>query len=143
MGLLIGTTATRSGLTPVQVVTLVEFLIDLDVQELHHGDCLGGDADVDLVACSLAIRRVAHPPVNDKLRAHCRSEAVLSPEDYKARDRAIVLQTGVLIGLPRTMREQRYGGTWYTIGYARTRGRPVVLINPDGTVTKERTHGWF
>lgn len=141
--LLVGFTGTRHGLTPQQANALIELLIDRDIAEFHHGDCKGSDAEADLIACGLGIKRFAHPPTNDSLRAHCLSEVIHTPEEYKARDRAIVLQTGVLIACPRTVHEQKFGGTWYTVGYARTRGRPVVIIQPDGTLVKERTHGWW
>lgn len=143
MGLLVGVTATRHGLTPEQTAAMIELLVDRDVSELHHGDCTGGDADIDRIACGLGIKRFAHPPTNDALRAFCESEVVLTPEEYKARDRAIVLATGVLIACPRTKVEQRYSGSWYTVGFARGRGRPVVVVYPDGTLLKERTHGWW
>jgi len=142
-GLLVGITATRAGATPAQLDALLALLLRADVQELHHGDCLGGDADADGVACGLGIFRVAHPPSNPKLRAFCRAERVLPPEEYKARDRAIVRAAGVLVAMPRTAAEQRFGGTWYTVGHARLAGRPVVIINPDGTLRAERTHGHY
>jgi hypothetical protein len=143
MGLLVGFTGTRHGMTPKQVSALIELLIDKDVAEFHHGDCHGSDAEADRIACGLGIKRYAHPPTNEKLRAFCEAEVVLTPEEYKARDRAIVLATGSLLACPRTAKEQKFGGTWYTIGFARQRGRPVVIVLPDGRIVKERTHGWW
>ena len=127
-----GVTATRSGVTREQVTALASALINLGVTELHHGDCVGGDAQADAVAAALLIRRVAHPPDNVKLRAFCASDVVLPVKPYKERNRDIVEVCGILFGLPEQAEEQRFGGTWSTVRYARQINRRLVLILPDG-----------
>lgn len=136
----VGITATRDGLTPEQAHALAGLLAGWDVAELHHGDCVGGDAEADAIAAALGIPRVAHPPDNSGLRAYTAAEVVLPPEPYKARNRAIVLATCPLVGLPASPVEQRYGGTWGTVRYARGLGRPLLIVAPDGTITRERYH---
>jgi hypothetical protein len=143
----VGVTATRSGLTPAQAKQLLRLLngeMVGPVSVLHHGDCLGGDADADAIARALSIRRVIHPPDNPELRAMCEpgdDGTVLEERPYKERNRDIVNASWLMVALPATMREQRYGGTWSTVRYARSVGRPLVLILPNGDVHMERCDG--
>lgn len=139
----VGVTATRQGATVAQLDRAIEFLSEWPPPELHHGDCLGGDADLDAVAVALGIPRVVHPPTNAALRAFCVGEVILSPETYKVRNQRIVLATGVLLAFPAIAEEQKFGGTWGTVRYARSRGRPVIVVLPDGSLRAERTHGRY
>lgn len=135
--LTIGFTATRRGATVEQLAAVLRLLLAADVAEVHHGDCEGGDADVDAVAAALCIPRVAHPPDNPALRAYCHAERVLDERPYKARNADIVRETCPLVALPFTAREQRYGGTWGTVRLARSWRRPVAVIEPGGEVRFE------
>lgn len=137
----VGITATRCGLTGQQADTLSRILGGCwgwDVSAIHHGDCLGGDADADAIAAALGIRRVSHPPTNDVLRAHCAAEHVMIAEPYLTRNRAIVLATFPLIALPAYAVEAQHGGTWSTVHYARNIGRALTLVFPDGSTVHER-----
>lgn len=150
-GLVLGLTATRSGLTPEQGRVLTHILRGLPnhpIRELHHGDCVGGDADADAIAAALGVYRVIHPPDNPALRAFCLCDepvwdmgTVLLPRPYKERNRHIVDACWYLLAFPATIREQPYGGTWTTVRYARSRGVPLVLVRPDGMILPERTDG--
>ena len=144
--LAVGITATRSGLTPAQLNRLSWLLAGgcgWDVVELRHGDCIGGDAQADAVAQALGIRRVGHPPIKDAMRAFCMTEESRPAEEYHARNRAIVLATCPLVALPSTFKEQKYGGTWGTVRFARGLRRPVLIVPPDGRVVAERAaHFW-
>lgn len=140
MTLVVGVTATREGATAAQVATLLDLLTGpgVEVAELHHGDCVGGDADADRVACSLGLRRVSHPPDNPKRRAFCRTEEERPELPYLRRNAEIVRSTGILIAMPKQAEEHRYGGTWSTVRLARSFRRPVVIIRPDGRAVFER-----
>lgn len=144
--LVVGITATRSGLTAKQTDRLARLLAGeygWDVAEVRHGDCVGGDATADALAAALGIRRVAHPPVNDALRAFCGADELRPAEEYHARNRAIVLASCPLVAMPATFREQKYGGTWATVRFARGLRRPVLVVRPDGSVAAERAnHFW-
>ena len=140
---IVGVTATRSGMTPAQAQAFASLLSTLNVTEIRHGDCVGGDADADAVAASLGIRRVAHPPDNPALRAFCVADLILPERPYKLRNRDIIDACCAAVALPATIREQRFGGTWSTIRYARSVGRPLALILPDGTIHLERNTGVF
>jgi len=139
----VGVTATRHGMTAEQLKTFARLLVELGAVELHHGDCLGGDDDADQVAAALGVRRVSHPPTNPVLRAYCRAEVELPPEPYHDRNRAIVRASCPLIGVPREAAEQKHGGTWGTIAYARQCRRPVIVVNPCGDFYGFHTHGMY
>lgn len=80
---------------------------------------------------------MTHPPTNLKLRAFCVADRSEEPLEYLARNRAIVLASCPLVGLPSSQTERLYGGTWGTIRFARACKRPVVTVLPDGTMLDE------
>jgi hypothetical protein len=104
--------------------------------ELHHGDCVGADADVDALASGLFIHRVIHPPAQEVLRAFCRSTEMREPKDYLARNRDIVDESDVLLVCPRDYDEKQRSGTWSTKRYAVKQGKPVIVIWPNGEVKR-------
>lgn len=136
--MIVGITATREGLTAQQAERLAGLLVGWDVERLDHGDCVGGDAAADAVAAALGIPRHAHPPDNPGLRAFCQTETAAAPRPYKERNAEIVRLCAVLVALPRTAQEEHYGGTWSTIRFARSVGRPLLIVAPNGTIYPER-----
>lgn len=54
------------------------------------------------------------------------------------RNKRMVDHAEFLIAAPRTVHEHQRSGTWATVRYARTVNRPVVIIQPDGTLVFER-----
>ena len=138
----VGFTGTRKGVTQPQWEALEQVLLSLPnvADEFHHGDCVGADAEADEVAHDLGLYVVIHPPVDEALRAFCRYADETRPaKTHFARNRDIVNETEALVATPGTMEEEAFGGTWYTINYARKRGKPIVIVWPDGSVTYE---GW-
>lgn len=111
-------------------------------QELHHGDCVGADAEAhDLFAAagSLTNRIVVHPPTDARLRAFVKdADETLIPLPYLERNAAIVEATDALIAAPAEDRQSR-SGTWWTVGYARRLKRPIAIVFPDGSI---RTTHW-
>lgn len=138
----LGITATRSGFTVRQAEVLLHILAHNPVEFIGHGDCVGGDADCDALAAALGVYRVVHPPDNPALRAFCLGREpgpyalgrYLPALPYKERNRAIVRSCAVLLALPATAREQRYGGTWGTVRVAQHLDHPRLVVTPDGTV---------
>ena len=65
------------------------------------------------------------------------SDEVRDPLPYLERNRAIVDACDILIACPKGMQEEQRSGTWATVRYARRRDRPIVIVWPDGTVTRE------
>jgi len=122
-----------------QLAAVADLLtIDLaPVCELHHGDCLGSDNEAHMTAAALEIATVIHPPVNPAYRAWCsRAAEYRPPKDYLDRNADIVDETDVLIAAPYA--ETNTGGTWFTVRYARDKGRPLAIVYRSGWVTWER-----
>lgn len=139
-----GFTGTRKGLTWKQRGSLYLLLERTHPAWLHHGDCQGADAEAHELAGRLRIRRIVHPPADNKLRAFCPSVPGLdglerSPLPYLKRDRVIVEETSWLIACPEGMERKQGSGTWYTIDFARSKERMVVFVWPDGTIEID---GW-
>lgn len=128
----IGVTGTRSGMNDRQVEDLHDFFCQLDpeVTELHHGDCVGVDAQVAEMARMLGIKVVCHPPIKTELRAWFSSDETREPLSYFARNRRIVEETDMLLVVPYQDEHQPNGGTWYTHDYAKKKGKPVEVFFP-------------
>ena len=140
----VGVTGTREGMTPAQHAAARDVFVHCpfgELRVLHHGDCVGADAQFAELARELGARIVCHPPNNPSMRAFFPSDEYREPLTYFARNRAIVQACHVLVAAPPTMVHMPRGGTWYTIDYARKVRRSVVLVLPDGTVetTREST----
>lgn len=132
----IGVTVSRKGLTEIQRFRAKMLLAGYDV--LHHGDCVGGDNDLDAIATDLKLRIVVHPPINSSLRAYCISSERREPKEYLARDRDIVDESERMIAFPNSTTPTPHSGTWYTVGYARKMGKPLAIVFPNGDVSFER-----
>jgi hypothetical protein len=137
----IGYSGSRKGMTTPQMRAVYQYLQhilgvndwDEPVIEGHHGDCIGGDKEFDVIATVLRCRRVAHPPLNTRLRAWCAADEIREPKDYLPRDWDIASETGELLAAPYTTVPVQGSGTWTTIGYAVQLGRPATVFLPDGT----------
>jgi hypothetical protein len=130
-----GFTGTSDGMTMAQKYSLRNFLLGGD-GEFHHGDCVGADAEGHGIALECGYCPILHPPTNYAKRAWCEVPARLMRREkpYLDRNRDIVDETVALIATPAEFEEQQRGGTWYTVRYARKRGKPIVLILPDGSI---------
>lgn len=128
----VGITATSKGATERQLLSLQRLLVDLAASELHHGDCVGGDAQGHSVARALGLWIVGHPPENSKARAFCSCDESRAPLPYLSRNRAIVRETELLIAMPLGFQEELRSGTWSTARFAEKSGRRFIVIQPDG-----------
>lgn len=142
----IGFTGTRNGGTDTQVAKLRELLLGEaggGSFELHHGDCMGADAQAHAVALELGQPIIIHPGVEARTgksptRAYCKgAKLVLAPMTMFARNREIVADTKILIAFPWLSHEQAESGTWHTINEARKARRLIYIIWPDGSVSEE------
>lgn len=103
--------------------------------KFHHGCCVGRDVAAARLAKRIGYWIVAHPPIDTTMlapEAEWFADEVREPKTYFARNRDIVDETTELLASPPTRLPQAHGGTWYTIGYARKRGKPVTLVLPGG-----------
>jgi hypothetical protein len=137
----IGFTGTQNGMTPRQSQRLFVLISNrvarVDPPEAHHGDCIGADAEFDLLCRTLKCKMVLHPPLNSSKQAFCAKEGdkVFAPLDYLERNRAIVNDCDVLYAAPAGYEEEFRSGTWATIRHASRVGREMVIVWPDGKCT--------
>lgn len=127
----LGFTGTRTGMTDRQKQELHAFLSGTDiwgVEGLHHGDCVGADAEAHEIAKSLSIYVVVHPPIDPKFRAWCVGDEMRDEKPYIERNHDIVDETGYLFVAPRTEKEQVRSGTWATYRYADKQQIPGIWI---------------
>lgn len=130
----IGITGTRKGATPDQLWILETLLVALGATHLHHGDCVGVDAQAHAIATTLGLITVAHPPVDTALQAHTVNTITLAPLPFLERNRRIVFETVALIALPKELNEVVRSGTWATVRHAARVRRQRYVIFPDGTL---------
>jgi hypothetical protein len=139
--MIIGFTGTQKGLTEKQKDMLQSLLQVVEgakeENELHHGDCVGADAEAHEFAVESSFRVVIHPPnINDR-RAFCHGGLILPPKSYLDRNQDIVDSCKYLVGCPASMKEEIRSGTWSTIRRARKKGIPIIIIWPNGAYTQE------
>jgi len=132
-------TGTRKGMTPEQTEAVRQAIRELVTPErdlsIHHGDAIGADSDMHVLAIKEGVAIHIHPVVNDPTRAHNKGAQVTNPprQDFRERDNALVSLTNILIAAPRGKREERRSGTWATIRHARKVGATIVFCYPDGS----------
>jgi hypothetical protein len=149
----IGFTGTRSGLTSAQFFRLKKelTLVMRDLNEIsrfvtgdftaHHGKARGADSEFHrLVRESWPnVRIVGHPALFHDRAVH---NGLICDEDREAkppliRDDDIVDESGILLAGPAQWKAVRRGsGTWATVRRAEKAGIPIVIIFPDGKVSK-------
>lgn len=143
--MVLGFTGTQRGMTEDQFIALQEEVVKATrvggYITLHHGDCIGADAQMHCIAHAMEFSIVVHPPLNPAKRAYADSGIYrgvtvrLPPKEYLERNHDIVDACDVLLAAPSGPEATR-SGTWATIRYARRTGTPVVIIYPDGGVEK-------
>jgi hypothetical protein len=137
----VGFTGTRQGMTPQQLRVVESLLIEIAGEFFHHGDCIGADFQAASLAHAHGYKIVCHPPLDNKLRAYSKNSSfMLKPKSHFARNRDIVDDTEHMIATPPyadPITPATKGGTAYTVNYARKRGKPVVIVRPDGSVERE------
>jgi hypothetical protein len=137
--MIIGFTGTRHGMSEQQkrcLDMIFNAWKDFAGIELHHGDCIGSDAEAHKVAESIPRRVIiVHPPIKDDFRAYCHSDQRQEPKDYIERDHDIVNRSDFVVAAPKGFTEEVRSGTWATIRYAKTRKIPFVVLWPDGGIS--------
>lgn len=105
---------------------------------VHHGSCVGADAEAHDIARILGIPVSLHPPIFQSKMAQCAmlpDEKVWPARDYLVRNRVIVDVTAILVAAPKEEHgETLRGGTWSTVRYARALGREGWIVRPSGIV---------
>lgn len=143
-----GETGSREGATHRQIASTAYLWAKHGITELHDGDCVGVDTQLYWLACSMLVADiVVHPPINIKFRSGCGMDEAFrpsiirvhlrEPRGYHERDRDVVNESEVVVGLPFQNVEHNVGGTWYTINYAREQKKPLAIVWPDGHIQRE------
>lgn len=134
---IVGFTGTRNGMTKPQREVVEALLGNPAVTEVHHGDCVGADSEFHEIAWRLGTFIVVHPPEKEALRAGCKGNEILPAKEYLARNWDIVEACDLLIAAPQSPGEKNRGGTWWTIRAARKAGKPIHIVDADGTIVSE------
>lgn len=133
-GMVMGFTGTRFALTSQQNDMLLLIVEALQPPEVHHGDCVGADAAFHCFVTARVPESliIIHPPIIPKYRAYCRPTfyGLIPEKNDIERNHDIVNACDILFATPRTTYEQLRSGTWATVRYARSIGKPTVVILP-------------
>lgn len=138
--MLMGFTGTRNGMTKEQWTAVVRLVRMHQPTEVHHGCCLGADAEFhwivrrELPSC----RIVGHPGPDTLMQDHsvmADCDVLLPPKNHFARNRDIVeVSADGMIGAPPAEPLPAKGGTAYTVGHSWKRGRYTAVAWPSGDV---------
>ena len=132
----IGFTGTSHGMTSAQLATVRDLLCRWHVQELHHGNCVGADAQAAVIAKELKIRTIAHPAndVAECFRRYTEADEIRPARPALKRNRDIAAAGQLTIATPKENVELRRSGTWSTVRYTAQAGRPCYIVFPDGSI---------
>lgn len=131
----VGFTGTKNGLTELQKGLLSFLLSRWDVDEFHHGDCIGADEQAAVIAIAVSgAAEFVHPPTNPRFRANRPDSSitiVYEPKPYLDRNHDIVDDTDILVACPASIiHDKCRHGTCATVRYAMDKGSPVEVICP-------------
>lgn len=121
----VGVTGTQYGAKPLQLAALYTILRGWGgpvFTELHHGVCIGADAQAHRAFRSEFgpnIKIVGHPPLDEsRMATGLDFDELRAPKDYIARNHDMVDEVEGLIVIPRFAYEEIRSGTWATYRYA-------------------------
>lgn len=134
----VGFSGSRLGMSDKQLEWFERLLIirmsQCGLGWFHHGGCIGADTQAHMIAKELGYRIELHPSLDHKFTAiHMTDCDKTNPEfSYHGRNQRIVLASKFLMMTPRSTGQQ--GGTWNTIGHARSIKRPHTVIYRNGKI---------
>lgn len=136
-----GFTGTQRGMTPAQAEAVSDLLFmyySMGVyDQLHHGMCIGADAEAHKIAKEIGYWTVGHPPISIEKFANVDVDEIREMLPYLHRDWVIARESHHLLAAPAGFTEEVRSGTWATIRYARKQNRRITYFWPDGTLTGE------
>lgn len=134
-------TATRKGITLEQIQSAHEIVSVEEPTKFLHGCAEGGDRQLHDVATPG--RRELCPSRKEQFRWAL--DNVVEGDEIRdiptgknpeiTRNRRMVDRASVLVACPESATEIQRSGTWATIRYARTLGRRIAIISPNGDVS--------
>jgi hypothetical protein len=135
---ILGFTGSSRIITGEQIDAVEQYMVLVQPDALTHGDCIIADAIAHKRFRRLFPGRMitVWPPVNPGLRAFCGADdphcEIMTPRPYLERDQRIAQECDKLLAVPNAAGEVRRSGTWATVRYAISEGKPVTIIWPDG-----------
>jgi len=134
----VGVTGTQKGWTERQRAGFTLLIAELEIDEFHHGDCVGVDEQAaKVVGDRIGYDKIhSHPPKMSKKRAYAMSGTVYEPKDYMLRNDDIVAASDFLIVVPLTEEHQLRSGTWATFRRACKAKKRTRIIFPNGSYTE-------
>lgn len=99
--------------------------------ELHHNDTLGAAEQADKLAFGY-YKIVVHPSSDPERRAFSNSfgREILPEKPLMERNQDMVDAVNILIAAPKKHHEEEGSETWETVRMARTKGIPVIVLEP-------------
>lgn len=132
--MIIGFTGTRHGMTDLQkevLLNLINSTSAIQYSLMHYGMCKGADDEAfDIVRRSTKWLIHGHPPIDTKLFVDRVCDKIMKPAEYLERNRNIVNLCHILVAAPKETIPQKRGGTWYTIRYAESLNKPIIMLWP-------------
>lgn len=135
----IGFTGTQKGMTEYQQQQVASLLAShahkiRDITEIHHGGCVGADAQFHAITRSMwFVTNTVHPAsnVSPEKQAKLDYAIYMYAKPALERNHDIVDSVDVMIATPAQDNEVLRSGTWATIRYARKVGRVIHTIYPN------------
>lgn len=137
----LGFTGTREGFTIPQGQMVQAVLTRMQPKRVVHGGAAGADTEFhDMTRLMLPNTEVVVRPARAGTWANLADGMVTVHPPRLPLDRNvdIVADSDVLVATPKDMAEERRSGTWATVRHARREGKRIVVVWPDGTVSRER-----
>ena len=125
----IGFTGTQSGMNQFQKMAVLAYLNLIDPVEVHHGSCIGADAEFHAMTVDKYETHVHPCTLLTKQAPHPGATFVYVAKEPLERNRDIVNESLLVIATPRG-KERPRSGTWMTVNYARKLGRPLLIVYP-------------
>ncbi len=129
----IGFSGTQLGMTKEQKLQLDHLLIQFKSIEVHHGDCVGADAEFHDICRGFDFKIIGHPPLNSIKRAFKECDELRIGRTYLDRNRDIVDEVNYMVFAPAEFSEVLRSGTWATIRYTNRIEKDYQIIYPDGS----------
>lgn len=135
---------TRVGATPRQLSNLgltLAICWQRGFRVLHDGDCVGVDIEARGEATQHGYYRIVHPSTA-KTRAYdwhpaygfVYGDEYRQPRNPLVRNVDMILESALLIAVPRTKEEELRSGTWAAVRRAKQHRRRIIFLWPDGEV---------
>lgn len=137
----IGFTGTRNGLSVEQYKVLSIVLKEKRKEGYNifrHGDCIGADSQSDSLARLYEYLIYIHPPIISTLRANLKGDMIYPIKTYLERNKDIVDKSDVIIATPGESIKKSRSGTWFTIRYAVSNCKELIIILPNGGIENGR-----